>query len=139
LTWSVLTAASFNSSTYLIVNWWVDLLDDQNLKQDGGYGSIGAIADWSRSKANSLTDEERQTFIDRLTEFLLDWDETELIKLHVDYEPEDYLADVVKSCGDCRDKIRNLLPIKTLLQYKPSGEILGRIGYNGQIQALEIN
>jgi hypothetical protein len=126
-------------TTDAIVNWWVSLLDDRNLKQDGGYGSIGAIADWSRSKVGTLTEKERQIFIDRLTEFLLDLDDTESIKLRVDYEPEDYLADVVKSCGDCRDKIRNLLPIKTLLQYEPSGEILGRIGYNGQIQALEIN
>jgi hypothetical protein len=125
-------------TTDTIVNWWVSLLDDQDLVQNGGDEIIGAIADWSRARSNSLTDEARQIFIDRLTEFLLDWDETKLIKLHVDYEPEDYLADVIKSCGDCRDMICNLLPIKTLLQYKPSGEILGRIGYNGQVQALEI-
>jgi hypothetical protein len=126
-------------TTDTIVNWWVNLLDDLNLKQDAGDEMIEATADYSRARSNSLTDEERQIFIDRLTEFLLDLDDTESIKLRVDYEPEDYLADVVKSCGDCRDKIRNLLPIKTLLQYEPSGEILGRIGYNGQIQALEIN
>jgi hypothetical protein len=126
-------------TTDAIVNWWVNLLDDQNLKQDAGDEMIEATADYSRARSNSLTDEERQIFIDRLTEFLLDLDDTESIKLRIDYEPEDYLADVVKSCGDCRDKIRNLLPIKTLLQYEPSGEILGRIGYNGQIQALEIN
>jgi hypothetical protein len=125
-------------TTNTIVNWWVNLLDDQDLAQDGSDEIIGAIADWSRSKVGTLTEKERQIFIDRLTAFLLDWEKTEGINLHVDYAPEDYLADVIKSCGDCRDKISNLLPIKTAIVYKPSGEIFGKIGYNGQVQALEI-
>jgi hypothetical protein len=124
-----------------IVNWWVVLLDDPNLKQDAGDEMIETIADYKRHRAisNSLTGEERQIFIDRLTEFLLNWKETKWLSLSVDYEPENYLADIVESCGDCRAKITNLLPIKTLLEYKPFGEILGRVGYNGQTQILKIN
>jgi hypothetical protein len=115
-------------TTNAIVGWWVNLLDDQDLAQDGGDGIIGAIADWSRSKA-TLTQKDRQKFIDQLTEFLAGWNEEEELHLYVDYEPEGFLAGIVKG-----NKIK--LPIKTSMKYLPSGEIFGRTGYNGKVQKI---
>lgn len=103
-----------------IAIWWVRFTDKQYLKQDLGDRETNKIATINRIQAPSLTEYERDVFVDELTLAICNHDETKDLEIYIDYEPNDFLYEVLTKCKGSGSKIQELLPMKTFLNYDSS-------------------